>query len=161
MNIQIGERIPHAIVHVLGDRVESRSSEELFAGRNVVMFSVPGAFTPTCSNRHLPGYVEHWSDFQQREVGVICIAVNDPYVMAAWAREQNVPKGLVMLADGNGDFVRALGLEFDASRFGMGLRGRRFALYAEDGIVKKLNVEAPGEFTVSSAEAMLAELDSH
>ena len=158
MTIQIGERIPAATLNILKDGVQSTSTDEIFKGRNVVLFSVPGAFTPTCSTKHLPGYVEHFSKFKQRGIDVACIAVNDAYVMDAWAKIQNVPDGLVMLADGNGAFMQALGLEMDATRFGMGLRGKRFALYAEDGVVRKLNIEAPGEFKVSSAETMLAEI---
>jgi peroxiredoxin len=155
MTIQIGERIPAATLNVLKDGVQSISTDEIFAGKKVVLFSVPGAFTPTCSARHLPGYVEHFEEFRQRGIEVACIAVNDAYVMDAWAKTQQVPDGLMMLADGNGAFAQALGLEMDATRYGMGLRGKRFALYAEDGVVKKLNVEAPGEFKVSNAEAML------
>lgn len=158
MTIQIGERLPDATLNILKDGVQSISIDAIFKGRNVVLFSVPGAFTPTCSTQHLPGYVEHFDAFKQRGVDVACIAVNDAYVMDAWAKTQHVPDGLVMLADGNGAFMQALGLEMDATRFGMGLRGKRFALYAEDGVVRKLNIEAPGEFKVSSAETMLAEI---
>jgi peroxiredoxin len=156
MTIQPGERIPAGTLDILKDGVQPIATDEIFAGRNVVLFSVPGAFTPTCSAKHLPGYVEHYAQFRSRGIEVACIAVNDAYVMSAWAKAQNVPDGLLMLADGNGAFTRSLGLEMDATRFGMGLRGKRFALYAEDGVVKKLAVEAPGEFKVSSAEAMLA-----
>jgi peroxiredoxin len=156
MTIQIGDPIPSASLHVLKDGVQAISTDEIFGGRKVVLFSVPGAFTPTCSARHLPGYIEHFEDFRKRGVDVACIAVNDAYVMDAWAKTQNVPEGLMMLADGNGAFAQLLGLEMDASRFGMGVRGKRFALYAEDGIVKKLAVEAPGEFTVSDAQSMLS-----
>lgn len=158
MTIQIGERLPDATLNILKDGVQSISVDAIFKGRDVVLFSVPGAFTPTCSAQHLPGYVEHFDAFKQRGVDVACIAVNDAYVMDAWAKTQHVPDGLVMLADGNGAFMQALGLEMDATRFGMGLRGKRFALYAEDGVVRKLNIEAPGEFKVSSAETMLAEI---
>ena len=155
MTIQIGEHIPPATLNVLKDGVQSISTDQIFGRRKVVLFSVPGAFTPTCSAKHLPGYVEKFAQFQTRGVDVACIAVNDAYVMDAWAKSQAVPDGLMMLADGNGAFVQALGLEMDATRFGMGVRGKRFALYAEDGVVKQLHVEAPGEFKVSSAEAML------
>jgi len=158
MTIQIGERIPSATLNVLKDGVQALTTDEIFGGKNVVLFSVPGAFTPTCSAKHLPGYVEHYEEFRRRGVEVACIAVNDAFVMDAWAKTQHVPEGLLMLADGNGAFTQALGLEMDATRFGMGLRGKRFALYAEDGVVKKLHIEAPGEFKVSSAEAMLAEI---
>lgn len=155
MSIQIGERIPEATINILKDGVESIDSSDFFAGRKVLLFAVPGAFTPTCSAKHLPGYVEAMDAFRKREITVACLAVNDAFVMGAWARSQNAPEDLVMLADGNGTFTRALGLELDATGFGMGLRSQRFALYAEDGVIRKLNVEAPGEFKVSSAEAML------
>jgi peroxiredoxin len=158
MTIQVGERIPAATLNVLDDGVKTLTTEEIFGGRNVLLFSVPGAFTPTCSAKHLPGYVEHFDDFRRHGIAVACIAVNDAYVMDAWAKTQNVPDDLMMLADGNGAFTQALGLEMDATRFGMGLRGKRFALYAEDGVVKRLDVEAPGEFKVSSAQAVLAAL---
>jgi glutaredoxin/glutathione-dependent peroxiredoxin len=155
MTISIGSRIPSATLNVLKDGVQAISTDEIFAGRKVVLFSVPGAFTPTCSAKHLPGYVENFEKFQSRGIDVACMAVNDAYVMKAWANDQNVPEQLIMLADGNANLARALGLEMDASAFGMGVRSKRFALYAEDGVVKALNVEAPGEFKVSSALAML------
>ncbi|MFC5488000.1 peroxiredoxin [Dokdonella soli] len=158
MTIQVGDRIPAATLNVLKDGVQAISTDEIFKGRKAVLFSVPGAFTPTCSERHLPGYIEHYGEFTKRGIEVACIAVNDAFVMDAWGKAQHVPDGLMMLADGNGAFTQALGLEMDATRFGMGLRGKRFALYAEDGVVKKLAVEAPGEFKVSSAEAMLADV---
>ena len=106
------------------------------------MFAVPGAFTPTCSEKHLPGFVEHFDEFRAKGIEVACMSVNDPFVMQAWGQSQHVPEGLMMLADGNGDFTRALGLEMDASAYGMGTRAKRFALYAEDGVVKQLHVEA-------------------
>ncbi|MEO7062843.1 MAG: peroxiredoxin [Dokdonella sp.] len=158
MTIKIGDTIPEATLNTLNEGVQAITTNEIFNGAKVVLFSVPGAFTPTCSNRHLPGYVEHFDEFKRRGVTVACIAVNDAYVMDAWAKSQHVPDGLMMLADGNGAFMQALGLEMDATKFGMGMRGKRFALYAENGVVKKINVEAPGEFNVSSAEAMLAEV---
>jgi peroxiredoxin len=159
MAIQIGQRIPAATLSVSKGGVRTTpSTDEVFKGRKVVLFAVPGAFTPTCSEQHLPGFIKHISDFQKRGIDVVCMSVNDAFVMSAWAKSQNAPDGLAVLADGNGDFTRALGLEMDATRFGMGLRSQRFALYAEDGVVKKLAVEAPGEFKVSSAEAVLASL---
>lgn len=160
MTISVGARIPSATLNVLKDGVQAISTDEIFAGRKVVLFSVPGAFTPTCSAKHLPGYVEKFSEFQSRGIDVACMAVNDAYVMKAWAKDQNVPEPFIMLADGNANLARALGLEMDASAFGMGVRSKRFALYAEDGVVKALNVEAPGEFKVSSAQAMLDTLDA-
>lgn len=157
--IKVGEQIPASMVNMLNDGIEPVSTQAFFAGRNVLMFAVPGAFTPTCSNKHLPGYVKHLGDFDKRHVQVACMAVNDVFVMRAWADSQLVPESLAMLSDGNGAFTRALGMEMDGSGFGMGKRAKRFALYAEDGVVKILHVEAPGEFRVSSAEAMLQALD--
>src|SRR6185312_617280 len=156
MTIKAGDRIPSATLNVIRDGVQSVSTDELFKGKKAVLFSVPGAFTPTCSEKHLPGFVEHYQEFRKRGIEVICMAVNDAFVMKAWARDRHVPDGLLMLADGNGDFAKSLGLEMDASKFGMGMRSKRFALYVEDGVVKQVHVEAPGEFKVSSAEAMLA-----
>jgi peroxiredoxin len=156
MTIQIGDRIPAATFAVLHDGIQQLTVDDVFKGRKVVLFSVPGAFTPTCSERHLPGYVDHYEEFRKRGVDVACMAVNDAFVMKAWAEHRHVPDGMLMLADGNAEFARALGLEMDSSKFGMGLRSKRFALYAEDVVVKVLHVEAPGELRVSSAEAMLA-----
>ena len=156
--IQVGDPIPQATLNVLDDGVQAVDTREFFAGRKVVLFAVPGAFTPTCSAKHLPGYVQHLADFRERGIEVACLSVNDAFVMGAWAKDQGVPEGLRMLADGNGAFTRALGLELDATPFGMGLRAKRFALYAEDGVVKQLHVEAPGEFRVSSADYVLEQL---
>ena len=158
MSIQPGERIPEAILQYVADGVHKIDTLALFEGRKLVLFSVPGAFTPTCSERHLPGFVEHFDAFRERGIEVACMAVNDPFVMQAWGESQHVPQGLRMLSDGNGEFTRLLGLEMDASAFGMGARSKRFALYAEDGVVRELFVEAPGEFRVSSAENVLAHL---
>ncbi|MDG2518750.1 peroxiredoxin [Lysobacter soli] len=158
MTIQIGERIPEVPLQRIREGVETVDTNALFDGRRIVLFAVPGAFTPTCSEKHLPGFVEHFDEFRSRGIEVACMAVNDPFVMQAWGESQNVPDGLMMLADGNGDFARALGLELDASAYGMGRRAKRFALYADDGVVKLLNVEAPGEFRVSSAEHVLEQL---
>ena len=155
MTIQIGERIPEVPLQRIREGVETVDTNALFDGRRIVLFAVPGAFTPTCSEKHLPGFVEHFDEFRSHGIEVACMAVNDPFVMQAWGQSQNVPEGLMMLADGNGDFTRALGLELDASAYGMGRRAKRFALYADDGVVKLLNVEAPGEFRVSSAEHVL------
>jgi peroxiredoxin len=156
MTIQTGDRLPSATFAVLRDGVQQLTTDDVFKGRKVVLFAVPGAFTPTCSERHLPGYIGHYEDFRKRGIDVACMAVNDAFVMKAWAENRHVPDGMLMLADGNGDFTKALGLEMDSTKFGMGMRSKRFALYAEDGVVKVLQVEAPGEFRVSSAEAMLA-----
>jgi glutaredoxin/glutathione-dependent peroxiredoxin len=155
MTIKIGDSIPSATLNILKDGVQAVSTDDIFKGKKVVLFSVPGAFTPTCSAKHLPGYVEKFAEFKQRGVDVACLAVNDAFVMGAWAKDQHVPDGLLMLADGNGTFSKALGMELDGTPFGLGVRGKRFALYADDGVVKKLNVEAPGEFKVSDAKTML------
>ena len=158
MSIQVGDRIPEVPLQRIREGVETVDTRTLFDARKVLLFAVPGAFTPTCSEKHLPGYVEHFDAFRDRGIEVVCMSVNDPFVMQAWGQSQHVPDGLQMLADGNGDFTRALGLEMDASGYGMGRRSKRFALYAEDGVVKQLHVEAPGEYRVSSAEHVLAEL---
>ncbi|MCD9005838.1 peroxiredoxin [Luteimonas sp. XNQY3] len=158
MTIQIGDTIPEATLKHIHDGVRVVDTPTLFTGKQVVLFAVPGAFTPTCSERHLPGFVEHFETFRKRGIDVICIAVNDPFVMQAWGESVGVPDGLQMVSDGNGDLVKAMGLEMDASAYGMGLRAKRFALYADDGVVKQLFVEAPGEFKVSSAEHVLANL---
>lgn len=158
MTIQVGDRIPTTVLNFIKDGVQAVSTDEIFNGKKVVLFSVPGAFTPTCSAKHLPGYVEKMEEFRSRGIDVACVSVNDAFVMKAWAKDQNVPENLMMLADGNGAFAKSLGLELDATAFGMGLRSKRFALVAEDGVVKQLHVEAPGEFKVSAADAVLAAL---
>jgi peroxiredoxin len=160
--IRTGHALPDLEVTVIEDGAPPRnlSTASLFAPGRVVLFAVPGAFTPTCSDHHLPGYVEHFPAFLAQGVRVLGMAVNDAYVMQAWAAKQQVPPGLRLIADGNASFTRALGLEFDGTAYGMGLRARRFALYAEDGIVRQLHVEAPGEFRVSTAEAMLQAIGS-
>lgn len=159
MTIQIGDRIPNVALNRLKDGIQTIQTDELFKGKTVVLFAVPGAFTPTCSARHLPGYVQHLEDFKAKGVDVIaCMAVNDAFVMNAWAESQKTPDEILMLADGNGAFARALGLEMDATSFGMGIRSKRFALVAKDGVVTHLFVEAPGEFKVSAAEHVLAAL---
>jgi len=160
MTVQPGDTIPDSTIQLIDGDIRPCQTGELFAGRKVLLFGVPGAFTPTCSNKHLPDYSRHFAEFQQRGISVMCLAVNDGYVMQAWAASQQVPAGLLMLADGNASFTRALGLELDGTAFGMGLRARRFALYAEDGVVRLLQVEAPGELRVSTAEAMLAAISS-
>jgi peroxiredoxin len=158
MTIQAGDRIPEVALKHIQDGVQTIDTRTLFDGKNVVLFAVPGAFTPTCSERHLPGFVQHFDQFVARGINVACVSVNDPFVMQAWGQSQGVPDGLTMLADGNADLTRAMGLELDASGYGMGIRSKRYALYAEDGVVKHLFVEEPGEFRVSSAEYMLEQL---
>lgn len=159
MPIKVGDRLPEATLKRLGDGIHDVSTRDIFAGKRVVLFAVPGAFTPTCSARHLPGYIEHFEALRAKGIDTIaCMAVNDPFVMSAWQKQQNVPEGLLMLSDGNAEFTRKLGLELDATPFGMGIRSQRFALVAEDGVVTHLFVDAPGEFRVSAAEHVLAML---
>ena len=158
MTIQAGDRLPEVNLQRISDGVETIDTRTLFDNRKVVIFAVPGAFTPTCSEKHLPGFVERFDAFRERGVDVACVAVNDPFVMQAWAQSQHVPDGMLMLADGNADFTRALGLEMDASAYGMGTRSKRFAIYAEDGVARQVLVEAPGEFRVSSADHLLSVL---
>lgn len=160
MTISVGERLPEATLAIYKDGIETVSSTDVLGVGKVVLFAVPGAFTPTCSNKHLPGFVQHMEDFRERGVKVACMSVNDAYVTHAWAESQGVPEDLLMLADGNATFAKALGLELDGTKNGMGIRAKRFALYAEDGVVKAIQVEAPGEFRVSTAEAMLEAIDA-
>jgi peroxiredoxin len=158
MTIKAGDRLPEVPLQRIREGVENVDTRDLFDGKKVVIFAVPGAFTPTCSERHLPGFVQHFDEFRSRGIDVACVAVNDPFVMQAWGESQHVPDGLMMLADGNGDFTRALGLEMDASAYGMGSRSKRYAISAEDGVARQVLVEAPGEFRVSSAEHVLSQL---
>jgi glutaredoxin/glutathione-dependent peroxiredoxin len=160
MTIQVGDRVPSASLRYKTDEgIQEISTDELFGGSKVVVFSVPGAFTPTCSAKHLPGFVEKADDFKAKGVdSIVCMSVNDAFVMDAWGRDQKVGDKVRLLADGNGDFAKALGLELDATGVGLGVRGQRFAMVVEDGVVKTLNVEQPGAFEVSSAEAVLKAL---
>jgi peroxiredoxin len=158
MSIQTGDTLPDIVVQRVGTDIEPVQSSAVLGGAKAVLFAVPGAFTPTCSEKHLPGFIEHIEAFRAKGIEVACLSVNDPFVMQAWAKAQGVPEYLAMLADGNGDFTKALGLELDATGYGMGLRAKRFSLYAENGVVKQLFVEAPGEFRVSSAEHVLEQI---
>jgi peroxiredoxin len=157
MSISVGDRMPDGSFAVMtGDGPDSVSSADLFAGKKVVVFSVPGAFTPTCSAQHLPGFVQNAAALRAKGVDTVaCMAVNDVFVMDAWGKDQGVGDAVTMLADGNGDYARALGLDLDASGFGMGQRGQRFALVVDDGVATGVYVEGPGEFKVSAAEAVL------
>ena len=158
MTIKAGDRLPAVPLQQINNGVQTLDTHTLFDGKKVVLFAVPGAFTPTCSEKHLPGFVQHFDEFREKGIEVACVSVNDPFVMQAWGQSQHVPDGLLMLADGNGEFTRALGLEMDASAYGMGTRAKRFAIYAEDGVVRQVHVESPGEFRVSSAEYMLSQI---
>ena len=157
MTISVGDRMPEGNFTVMtSDGPNAISTAEFFGGKKVVLFSVPGAFTPTCSAKHLPGFVENAAALQGKGVATIaCMAVNDVFVMNAWGKDQGVGDKVQMLADGNGDYARALGLDLDASGFGMGQRGQRFALVVDDGVATGVYVEGPGEFKVSAAEAVL------
>lgn len=160
MTIAVGDKMPAGKFSVMGaSGPESVTTDALFSGKKVVLFSVPGAFTPTCSAKHLPGFVEQARAIKSKGVDTIaCLAVNDVFVMSAWGQAGNIGDKVVMLADGNGAYTKALGLELDASGFGMGTRGKRFSMIIDDGIVKQLNIEPPGQFGVSSAEAALKQL---
>jgi peroxiredoxin len=160
MTIKVGERIPSfTLVKASAEGPQPVETDEFFAGRKVALFSVPGAFTPTCSARHLPGFVERYDEFKAKGVDeVACVSVNDAFVLQAWAAQSGAEGKVTMLADGNGDFAEALGLAADFSKFGMGKRGQRWSAIVDDGVVKELNVEEPGAFSVSSAEFLSAQL---
>jgi len=160
MTIAAGDKMPSGVFGIMTDAGPGAiSTNDLFSGKKVVLVSVPGAFTPTCSMNHLPGYVDHVADLKDKKVDTIaCMAVNDVFVMDAWGKDRGVGDDVLMLADGNGEYAAALGLELDASKFGMGKRGQRFAIVVDDGIATHVAVEAPGQFEVSKAEAILKAL---
>jgi peroxiredoxin len=160
MTIKVGDKMPSGVLtHMTKDGPQKITTEQLFGGKKVVLFSVPGAFTPTCDAKHLPGYLQQADALKAKGVDTIaCMAVNDVFVMNAWGKASNVGDKVLMLADGNAEYSKALGLELNATGFGMGIRGQRFAIYADNGVVKGLYVEAPGEFKVSSAEYVLSKL---
>ena len=160
MTIKIGDKIPSVTLRYLSpEGPKGVGSDEFFAGKKVVLFGLPGAFTRTCSERHLPSYVTHYAELKAKGVDTIaCLAVNDPFVMGAWGKQHQAGDKVVMLGDGSGDFTRAIGLELDRIREGMGIRSQRYSMLVEDGVVKALHVEQPGQFDVSSAEAMLKAL---
>jgi peroxiredoxin len=160
MSIKVGDKMPKGQFTRMGaNGPEPLSTDDLFRGKKVVLFSVPGAFTPTCSAKHLPSFVQNAEALKGKGVDTIaCMAVNDVFVMSAWGESAQADGKVMMLADGNGEYARALGLELDATKFGMGTRGKRFSVVVEDGVVKQLNVEPPGEYGVSSAETALKQL---
>ncbi len=160
MAIQVGDKIPHGSLKIAtSDGPQDRSTDEIFGGKKVVLFAVPGAFTPLCSARHLPGYIQKAKEIKAKGVDtIVCLAVNDAFVMGAWGEAHEAGDALLMAADGSAEFTRALGLEFDAGKFGMGVRAQRFAAIVEDGVVTTLNVEAPMKFEVSDADTILAAL---
>ena len=159
MTIQEGSKLPEATLHLMQEgKPTPMATSDLFAGKKVVLFAVPGAFTPTCSNAHLPGYVVKADELKGKGVdSIVCLSVNDAFVMDAWGKDKNADQ-LLMVADGNGDFTKALGLEMDGSGFGLGMRSQRYAMIVDDGKVTKLAVEAPGKLEVSAAEAILESL---
>jgi len=159
MTIKVGDRLPDVkLVKATENGPEAVQSAEYFAGKKIALFSVPGAFTPTCSARHLPGYVDKAAELKAKGVDeIVATAVNDPFVMGAWNKASG-SDDITMLADGNGDFAEAVGLTMDGSGFGLGKRGQRYSMIVEDGVVKELNVEAPGDFSVSSADHLLGQL---
>jgi glutaredoxin/glutathione-dependent peroxiredoxin len=157
MPISEGEKIPAVTLKTTD--MKDVTTDELFGGKKVVVFAVPGAFTPTCSEQHLPGYITQASDIRAKGVDdILCVSVNDAFVMGAWGKDRGAGDAVTMIADGNGDFSKALGLDFDGSGIGFGIRSQRYAAIVEDGVVTKLAVEEPMKFEVSSAEAILAAL---
>jgi glutaredoxin/glutathione-dependent peroxiredoxin len=160
MTIKVGDKVPSATLMQMKDGgPKPVKTDDLFAGKKVVLFALPGAFTPTCSAKHVPGFVQNADALKAKGVDAIaCLSVNDAFVMGAWGENQKVGDKVMMLADGNGDFTRAVGLEMDGTRFGMGKRSQRYSMLVDNGVVKELNVEEPGAFSVSSAEHVLKQL---
>jgi peroxiredoxin len=160
MAIKVGDKIPVAKLQIkTKDGVQTKTTDEIFGGKKVVLFALPGAFTPTCSAKHLPGFVNNHQALKSKGIdSVACLSVNDAFVMDAWGKDQGVEDKVMMLADGNGEFTKAVGLTMDGTGYGMGLRSQRYAMVLDNGVIKTLNVEAPGAFEVSSAEAILKAL---
>ena len=160
MTIQVGDRLPSATLTIMtAEGPKPLTTSELCEGKKVVLFAVPGAFTPTCSVQHLPGYVDNAQSLKDKGVDTVaCVSVNDPFVMGAWGKDREVGEDLMMLSDGNGDFTAAIGLEMDGSGFGLGTRSQRYAMIIDDGVVSTLNVESGPGLDVSSAETILSEL---
>lgn len=160
MTIQVGERIPSVTLTTMQDgKPTPVKTDDFFKGHKVALFSVPGAFTPTCSAKHLPSFMENEGKLKAKGIDTIaCVSVNDVFVMNAWGHHAGSDGHVTMLADGNGEFARALGLELDATKFGMGMRGKRWSMVVDNGVVKQLNVEEPGAFGVSSGDHMVGQL---
>ena len=160
MAIKVGDKVPAAKLQIkTKDGVQTKTTDEIFGGKKVVLFALPGAFTPTCSAKHLPGFVNNHQALKSKGIdSVACLSVNDAFVMDAWGKDQGVEDKVLMLADGNGEFTKAVGLTMDGTGYGMGLRSQRYAMVLDDGVIKTLNVEAPGAFEVSSAESILKAL---
>ena len=162
MAVKVGDRLPEATFMTMGpDGPQPKTTDEVFKGKRVALFAVPGAYTPTCSAKHLPGFKEKAADLRAKGVDQIaCVSVNDVFVMGAWGKDSGAGDDVLMLADGNGDFTKAIGLEMDGSKYGMGLRSQRYSMVVNDGKVEQLNVEEGGEFRVSSAEYLLDRLSA-
>jgi len=160
MAIKVSDKLPSIdLQHKIDDAVETINSDDLFSGKKVVLFALPGAFTPTCSASHLPGYVVHSDQLFDKGVDrIVCLSVNDAFVMEAWGKQHNVDDRVMMIADGSAHFTRAIGLEVDLDAAGMGIRSQRYAMVVDDGVIELLNVEAPRKFEVSDAETILASL---
>jgi peroxiredoxin len=160
MTIKVGDKIPSMkLKHMTANGPAEISTDEIFSGKKVALFSVPGAFTPTCSAKHLPGYVEKAAEMKKKGVSTIaCISVNDAFVMDAWGKAQNVGDKVMMLADGSGQFAKALGVELDLNAMGLGTRAKRYSMLVDNGVVKQLNLEEPGAFKVSDADTMLKQI---
>ncbi|MFC3678042.1 peroxiredoxin [Ferrovibrio xuzhouensis] len=160
MTIKVGDRIPDVTLYVMSDQgPQAVKTGEFFKGKKVALFALPGAFTPTCSAKHLPGFVEKYGDLKAKGVDqVACLSVNDAFVMGAWGKQQNAGDKVEMLADGSGEFTKAIGMEFDLSARGLGVRSQRYSMLVDDGVVKSLNLEKPGAFEVSDASTLLGQL---
>ena len=160
MTIKVGDKVPEVTFTTMtAEGPRPMTTAEVFGGKKVALFAVPGAFTPTCSAKHLPGYVNSYDALKAKGIDrIVCVSVNDVFVMSAWAKDQKTADKVLLLADGNGAFAKAVGLELDAKGFGMGTRSQRYSMIVDNGVVKQLNVEAGGEFKVSSAEHMLGQL---
>jgi peroxiredoxin len=160
MTIKVGDKVPSATLRYLSpEGPKEITTDELFRGKRVALFAVPGAFTPTCSQRHLPGYVDKAAEIKAKGIDTIaCVSVNDAFVMGAWGKDQKTEGKVTMLADGSGDFTRAVDLELDATRNGLGKRSQRYSMLVDNGVVKALHIEAPGKFEVSDADTMLKDL---
>jgi peroxiredoxin len=160
MTIKSGDKVPAVkLKSMTKDGIKDFTTDDIFKGKKVAIFGLPGAFTPTCSAKHLPGFVNHYDALKAKGVDTVaCVSVNDAFVMDAWGKAQNVGDKVMMLADGNADFAKAMGIEMDGTGFGMGLRMKRFSMYVVDGEVKSFNLEKPGAFEVSNVETMLTQV---
>jgi peroxiredoxin len=160
MTIKAGDKVPSAKLKTMTkDGIKDLTTDDIFKGKKVAIFGLPGAFTPTCSAKHLPGFVTNFDALKAKGVDTVaCVSVNDAFVMDAWGKSQNVGEKVLMLADGNAEFTKALGIEMDGTAYGMGLRMKRFSMYVVDGTVKSFNLEKPGAFEVSNAETMLGQI---